>query len=247
MSQALWVVVPAHNEAALIGDTLAALAAQSDRQFALLVVDNASTDETQAVVRRFASGAPFPVYVVAEPQKGIGCAVDTGFRFAIQNGASLLARTDADCLPERHWVAAVRTALTGGAAMAYGVIRARRDENGTLMRATFRVLVALAAALAPLRMESRARRGYRSPYRMHAGNNMALTAGLYLACGGIPRQPWPTDQPFFNRIRMHSDAIVRCPAMVVENSTRRLTAYGLVGTALWYLDRGSRGRTEDPR
>ncbi|MEU3956526.1 glycosyltransferase family A protein [Streptomyces achromogenes] len=43
---ALWVVVPAHQEAARIDATLDALAAQRDRDFTLIVVDNASTDGT---------------------------------------------------------------------------------------------------------------------------------------------------------------------------------------------------------
>ncbi|MEU7089982.1 glycosyltransferase family 2 protein [Streptomyces achromogenes] len=43
---ALWVVVPAHQEAERIDATLDALAAQRDRDFTLVVVDNASTDGT---------------------------------------------------------------------------------------------------------------------------------------------------------------------------------------------------------
>jgi hypothetical protein len=78
---------------------------------------------------------------------------------------------------------------------------------------------------------------------------MAITADLYLAMGGMPRQApsQATDRLLFDRVRRHTAAIVRNPAMVVENSTRRLRAYGVVGTARWYLDRGTGGRDEDPR
>jgi hypothetical protein len=82
---------------------------------------------------------------------------------------------------------------------------------------------------------------------MHAGNNMAITAELYLAVGGMPRRPSPTDRAFLNRVRRHTASIVRSRAMVVENSTRRLRAYGIRRAARWYLDRGSDGLTPDPR
>src|SRR5690606_30204338 len=107
----LWVIVPAYQEEDRIGTTLDALAAQTDRDFTLLVVDNGSTDDTVAVVRRFAARAPLRVRITAEPERGTGCAVDTGFRYAISRGAALLARTDADCLPHPGWVAAAREAL----------------------------------------------------------------------------------------------------------------------------------------
>ncbi|GGQ54519.1 glycosyltransferase family 2 protein [Couchioplanes azureus] len=244
MTTDLWVIVPAYDEGLRIRQTLDALAAQTDTNFTLLVVDNGSTDGTAEIARGFA--APFGVHVLVEPEKGVGCAVDTGFRHAIAQGATLLARTDADCLPRRGWLAAARAELTGGAGMVCGRITARRDEHGPLGRAAFRGLVALAAAFGRLRPAHRAQ-GYLAPYRMHAGNNMAITAELYQACGGMPRRPSPTDRTFLNRVRRTTAAIRHSRAMVVENSTRRLAAYGIVGTARWYLDRGSGSRTVDPR
>lgn len=242
----LWVIVPAYNEEKRIGQTLAALAAQTDLDFTLLVVDNNSSDGTADVVRRFAVTAPFPVRLIHEPEKGVGCAVDTGFRHAIAHGARLLARTDADCLPRPQWVAAARAALRAGAGLVCGRIVARRDEHGPLGRAVFRGLVALAALFGRFRPAHRGPE-YLTPYRMHAGNNMAITTATYLACGGMPRRPSPTDRLFLNRVRRHTAAIVYRPDMVVENSTRRLRAYGLIGTARWYLDRGSGDLTPDPR
>ncbi|CAG7647957.1 glycosyltransferase family 2 protein [Actinacidiphila bryophytorum] len=243
----LWVVVPAHQEAARIGATLDALAGQHDRDFTLVVVDNASTDGTGAHVRDFARRAPFPVHLLREPAKGVGCAVDTGFRYAIGHGATLLARTDADCLPRPGWTAGARGALRQGAGLVCGRIDARRDEHGPLGRAAFRALVRLAALFGRIRPAHRRRHGYLAPYRMHAGNNMAITAALYEAVGGMPRRPSPTDRLFLNRVRRHTAAIVHARAMVVENSTRRLRAYGIVGTARWYLDKGPGRHGEDPR
>ncbi|WP_405109830.1 glycosyltransferase family 2 protein [Micromonospora sp. NBC_01405] len=243
---ALWVVVPAYNEAARIGATLDALSRQTDLDFTLLVVDNASTDGTVEAVRRFAARSPVPTLLVEEQQRGVGAAVDTGFRHAIAHGATLLARTDADCLPRPGWVAAARRTLTGGAAMACGRIEARRDEHGPLGRAVFRGLVAVAAAFGRLRPAHRGP-GHLAPYRMHAGNNMAITPAAYLGAGGMPRRPSPTDREFLNRVRRHTGDIVHDRSMVVENSTRRLRAYGLRRTAAWYLDRGSGRLSPDPR
>ena len=244
---ALWVVVPAYQEQARIPGVLAALAGQRDRDFTLLVVDNGSTDRTAELVRAFAAVAPFPVEVVLEPEKGVGSAVDTGFRYAIAHGASLLARTDADCLPRPDWTAQARAGLLESGGLVCGRVLARPDEHGPVGRAVFRTLVVLGATFGRFRPAHRRRHGYLVPYRMHAGNNMAITAQLYLAVGGMPRRPAPTDRMFINRVRRHTTAIVHRRGMISRNSTRRIRAYGVVGTARWYLERGAGARAVDPR
>ncbi|WP_371498367.1 glycosyltransferase family 2 protein [Kitasatospora sp. NBC_00374] len=243
----LWVVIPAYQEEARIEGALRALAAQRDRDFTLLVVDNDSADGTVDKVRAFAERAPFPVRVLVETEKGVGCAVDTGFRHAIAHGAALLARTDADCLPQPGWTAAARAGMLASRGLVCGHITARHDEHGPLGRTVFRVLVALGAAFGRIRPAHRRRHGYLVPYRMHAGNNMAITAELYQAVGGMPRRPSPTDRMFINSVRRHTTAIVHRRDMVVQNSTRRIRAYGVLGTARWYLERGAGARGVDPR
>jgi glycosyltransferase involved in cell wall biosynthesis len=236
----LWVVVPAYNEAASIGATLAALAAQTDRAFALVVVDNASTDDTAGVVTRFAATAPFPVEVVAEPVRGAGTAADTGFRHAIARGATLLARTDADCLPAPTWVARARATLHAGAEMACGRSVPRRDEHPSpAERFLLPAAIRLAALYGRFRAEHRDPR-YRTPYVLCHGHNIAITAELYRRCGGTPRvslAEGSEDVALLNRAREHSDRVVRVESMVVQNSLRRLRAWGARRTLLWYWDR----------
>lgn len=97
------IVVPAFNEPR-IGETLEALHAQQRRNDVHhYVVDNASTDETVEIVHRYqAQHDDFPLTVVHEEQKGTGAATDTGFRRAIADGCTIIARTDADSQPARE-------------------------------------------------------------------------------------------------------------------------------------------------
>jgi glycosyltransferase involved in cell wall biosynthesis len=243
----LWVVIPAYQEQARIPGVLGALARQQDLDFTLLVVDNGSSDGTAGLVRAFARDAPFPVELVTEPEKGVGSAVDTGFRYAIAHGAQLLARTDADCLPRPDWTAVARAGLYESGGLVCGRVLARPDEHGPVGRAVFRLLVVLGASFGRIRPAHQRRHGYLVPYRMHAGNNMAITAELYLQVGGMPRLPSPTDRMFINQVRRHTTAIVHRRDMISRNSTRRIRAYGVVGTARWYLERGAGSRSVDPR
>ncbi|MGW8379359.1 glycosyltransferase [Streptomyces sp. ODS28] len=236
----LWVIIPAYNEAASLPATLAALAAQRDTGFTLLVVDNACTDGTADAVRAFARDAPFPVELTAESEPGAGAAADTGFRHAIARGATLLLRTDADCLPAPDWTAVARARFLAGAEMLCGRSVPRRDERPTFAEA--RVLPAairLCALYGRFRAEHR-KPCYLTPYVLCHGHNLALTADLYLRCGGAARVPLherPEDVELLNRARQHSERIERCEQLVVHNSLRRLRAWGPRRTLLWYWDR----------
>ncbi|CAM5615360.1 glycosyl transferase [Streptomyces avidinii] len=240
MTDALWVIVPAYNEAASIGATLTALAAQHDPGFTLTVVDNASTDETAATVRDFARSAPFPIELVTEESPGAGTAADTGFRHAIASGARLLLRTDADCLPAPDWTAVAKAEFGRGAEMICGRSVPRRDERPTPLEAgLLPALIRLTSLYGRYRPAHRHPR-YRTPYVLCHGHNLGITAGLYLRCGGALRVPLherSEDVDLLNRAREHSDRIVRAEHLVVQNSLRRLRRWGPRRTLLWYWDR----------
>jgi glycosyltransferase involved in cell wall biosynthesis len=237
----LWIVVPLFNEAAGIGPTLAALAAQRDRNFTLLLVDNGSTDGSADVVRRVLSTSSIRSWqLIHEPQKGTGAAADTGFRYAIGAGATHIGRTDADCLPDLGWITAIRAGFASGAELIAGEIGPRRDEGPLRFGETtlLRLVVAGAAWFGRVRPGNRDPR-YLTGYVMAPGNNLAITADLYVRCGGFPRtsiEEAHEDRALVNAARFITPNIAHRNDMRVLNSLRRLRRWGLRRTLLWYWD-----------
>jgi len=253
----LAVVVPVYQEAAGIEPTLLALAAQHDADFDAWFVDNGSTDGSADVVRAFADSRGLTRWrVIDEPQKGTGAAADTGMRAAIAAGATLLARTDADCLPREDWTASVRRALTPrdagglGLRLVGGELVARRDEwTGWITRAVLRGAVHLAEAFGRIRPGNRGD-GYLGPYLMAAGCNVGITAELYLAAGGFPRtaiEDLHEDRALVNAVRRLTRDYARRSDVVVYGSSRRVRAWGLRRTLLWYKDHAYRPEVVDIR
>ena len=90
MRNGLVAVVPAWNEAGAIGDVVDEIRA-FDPSIEVVVVDDSSTDDTVAVAR--VHGAT----VLALPfNVGIGGAVQTGFRYARDEGYQVAVRLDGD-------------------------------------------------------------------------------------------------------------------------------------------------------
>jgi glycosyltransferase involved in cell wall biosynthesis len=224
-----------------IKPTLAALAAQRDRNYTLLLVDNGSTDGSADVVRRVLTTSPILRWqLIHEPHKGTGAAADTGFRFAIAAGATHIGRTDADCLPDPGWITAIRAGFATGAELLAGEIGPRLDEGPlrfgevTLLR----LVVAGAAWFGRVRPGNRDRR-YLTGYVMAPGNNLAITADLYVRCGGFPRtaiEEAHEDRALVNAVRLVTPNIAYRSDMLVLNSLRRLRRWGLHHTLLWYWD-----------
>src|SRR4051812_7142246 len=83
-------IIPAYNEAASVGDVVVALRRHAP-DFDALVVDDGSTDATGAAAR--AAGAR----VVRHPfNLGIGGAVQSGYRYAEENGYDIAVQIDGD-------------------------------------------------------------------------------------------------------------------------------------------------------
>ena len=257
MTRRLAVAVPVFQEAAGIMPTLEALAAQDDADVDVWFVDNGSTDGSAEVIRAFAAAHGLARWhVIDEPQKGTGAAADTGMRAAIGAGATLLARTDADCLPREDWTAAVRRALTPrsdgglGLRLVGGELVPRRDEGlGWGTRAMLRAAVELAEAFGRVRSGNRDP-AYRGPYLMAAGCNVAITAELYLAAGGFPRtaiEDLHEDRALVNAVRRLTADYARRRDVVVQGSSRRVRAWGLRNTLLWYKDHAYRPELVDIR
>jgi len=103
------VIVCAHNEARYLPACLHSVLAQSRIPDELLVVNNASTDETPLV----ASQIPH-VRVVDEPRKGLVVARETGRRHA---RGDLLIYLDADCRAPLTWLERIERRFARDAAL----------------------------------------------------------------------------------------------------------------------------------
>jgi glycosyltransferase involved in cell wall biosynthesis len=246
-----YVVVPFYNEAAGLLPTLEALAGQSDTNFALVLVDNASTDRSAEVARAFAHRNPWlDVHVIHEPRKGTGVASDTGFRHAIGRGARYVARTDADCLPDRDWVRSLKAAFVDqGLEFVAGKIKPRTDDFvlSRFDRLIIPLLLSLAQHIGALRRRGRQ---FNYPYILAAGNNLAITAELYERAGGFSHtsiEQEHEDTALAETVRTLTTRGAVCAKAVVYNSTRRIKRYGYARTVGWYLAHWCRPAEVDVR
>ena len=100
---AVSVIVPTHNRAASLANALEALSAQVYPAACLevIVVDNESEDETDAVVRRAAENAPFSVKYHRKQNDGPAASRNRGAEMAT---GEILAFTDSDCIPSPGWI-----------------------------------------------------------------------------------------------------------------------------------------------
>ena len=239
-SKKLAIVIPAYNEELSIERTLQGL---SDQERAMndthiFVVDNGSTDNTRKIIDTFkAKHRNFPLTVLTEKQKGTGAAADTGFRYAIQKGYPVIARTDADTVPLPDWTSRIYDNFYGRnpPRLLAGETLALHDEH---FRPADTWLVPLV--------------GHASRYilaiqhfnpnhvRTAHGYNMATTAETYLAVDGFPRisiNQGDEDIAYtvkvadaFGKKSIHIDWDLK-----VRTSARRKRIYGVFRAAMYYL------------
>jgi len=98
------IIICTRNRAASLArtlDTIGSLDVAGLSAIELIVVDNGSTDETQAVVAAFRGRVPLPVTYVEEARPGLATARNAGIRRATHQ---VILFTDDDCLPAGDWL-----------------------------------------------------------------------------------------------------------------------------------------------
>ena len=117
------VVIPAHNAALTIGESIASVMAQTILPEAIIVVDDGSTDQTAAVARN-CSG---PVTVVSQANLGPGGATTTAFH---RVATPYFATLDADDIWLPHKMANQGELLLGNPEFAGVFSLAREFRDG---------------------------------------------------------------------------------------------------------------------
>ncbi len=91
------VILPVYNSAAWVAATIDSILGQTFRDFELIVINDGSTDNSEAVIRSFSDDR---IRYLSQPNRGLVATLNRGIAEA---RGQYLARIDADdiCLPER--------------------------------------------------------------------------------------------------------------------------------------------------
>lgn len=113
----LTIIIVAYNEALYIRDCLESLdetigARNDNRDFEVVIVDDASTDGTDVILRDWCAIRPFARMIRHEKNQGISAARNTGLGSA---QGEYVAWIDADDTVERNWFSEIYMALESGA------------------------------------------------------------------------------------------------------------------------------------
>lgn len=114
------VVVPTHGRAARLARLVTALEKQTlgPEDFEVVLVDDASPDDTPQELRRLAESSPLALRVLRQSERlGPAAARNAGWRAA---GAPVVAFTDDDCVPDPDWLRAGLEAMADGARVVVG-------------------------------------------------------------------------------------------------------------------------------
>jgi glycosyltransferase involved in cell wall biosynthesis len=128
MSTKISIIVCTFNRSYAIAQCLDSIAqsisAAAPVEAEIIVVDNASTDDTSAVIKKWKETCGFPVQALYEPKKGVSAARNCALRAA---KGELLAFTDDDCRLSENYVL---DALRHDGADTQLVLRGGRVELG---------------------------------------------------------------------------------------------------------------------
>lgn len=226
-SATIAVAIPAHNEAALIGRCLDALAAQADAgPFKIIVLANDCSDDT-ASIARLPRGIDVRVIEIRMPdgRRGAGHARRLAMAHAGEFGTILLT-TDADCVADPDWVAAHRAAFARGVDAVAGRVSGDWNEISLLpdraraigaLEWEYLALLARAEALFAPRPHD--------PWPRHAqccGANIGITRAMLERVGGVPALATGEDRALVAAVEAAGGLVRYDPAPHVTASARTM-------------------------
>lgn len=198
----LCVCIPARNEADRLPIVLDAIAAQNwPKPILVIVVINNSTDDSLAAVKqastrhlgRLVLHAEFVTFPpdLAHAGSARRLAMDSGLALLPNRQNGVLISTDADTRPPPEWLTNIAHALSRGVDMVGGRIEIEPDEPLPPRVIALRLawdrywhkVRAIEDELDPLPWDPAPRHGD------HTGASLAITAELYVRCGGVPPLP----------------------------------------------------------
>ena len=218
------VVIPAFNERGKIAETVATVPELAD---AIVVVDDASHDDTahQAELAALRRAAPSRVEVLRHAaNRGVGGAIATGYRRALDLGADVAAVMAGDGQMDPHDLPALLDPLAGGAADYVKGNRFLHPAIWTTMPAS-RIVGNLVLSAA-----TRVTSGYRHVFDSQCG----YTAIHRRALAAIdldqlfPRYGYPND--LLSRLRVADMRVVDVPVRPIYGPAWRSGIH--LGTAL---------------
>jgi hypothetical protein len=122
------VVIPAYNAERTIGETIASVLSQTERDLELLVVDDGSADSTPALVAGVAEGDP-RVRLLQQPNAGTAGARNTGIAAA---ESPLVSFLDNDDLWMPRYLESMGAALDAAPKAAFAYCNAFALDDATL-------------------------------------------------------------------------------------------------------------------
>ena len=107
-------IVPVHNGAAHLAETIASIAEQGDgRPMEIIVIEDASRDGSAALLQSLAG--MYPLVVVPGPGRGAAAAINAGVRLA---SYPIVCQVDQDVVLERGWMTSLVAAFDDPAVAA---------------------------------------------------------------------------------------------------------------------------------
>jgi glycosyltransferase involved in cell wall biosynthesis len=128
------VIVCTYNRAELLGDavrSLDSLQTHDELRFEIVIVDNASADETASVARELQATCSAPVRYVYEPKPGVSAARNRGIAEA---QGEWIAFMDDDQIADEHWLWGLLSAARRRAVRCVGGVNRLRLPAGQQTR-----------------------------------------------------------------------------------------------------------------